>query len=928
MRQVGIGVQSAAAAAVVGATISLMLAAVVRVWGAAPFPAIVGISAMFGAFTVTPGLPRRAGLSIAALSLAFIAVAGCALPPGPALERWVFAFPVVLGAAAGAAVAYFKVELVRAPLPSVVLVLASALCLMAAPLAVGVAVGAIGTLLAGGPGAELRNYGARRSTFVWGGFLLAAAWWGAGLAVLLVERASLGPVPAFFVPVVAAIATGLALPIRRSWALAVAAVALCWAGVSLAGVVSDGRTLPMWGLALAGGILVRGWAPGHTALLVPLAASALALPLARSLPIAWQARGASAVSTTSGALAARLDRIRDGAEPHTSWSWTGASQWWEKGGLKLVELDGSVVGSSSRAAASERLAGTLAGCSARARGRVRVVGDDFGRVAEVVRGFGFEGIDMASPDRSIARAVADSDEAARATWLSADVRLLQVPPGALLGASGRASAVVEVIRVGWRDARTIWPDSSRLARHAAHVEDGGAHVLLLPGLGVDVAALRDTLRAFAAVWPVAAVYVPPEGAEELVVVGTAEPVTWDALSLCVRSAPWLRLAGLGSALELASLVIADHHAMAALAEGEAPSLGLPEAGEALPITSLFGADAESAHAFVGALPAELTARQSTRRAALQVLRASAGGDIRLALERARGLAAEAGAGVAIDPMVEPLLERARSVAARAALEGERSDLWAEADSVIEAALVMNPGSAAARCLRGDLAYSRRRADEALRWYSECAERDPQSSRAFQGVGAAQKALGRLPEAETALRESARLAPDDWATQLNLGSLLRQVGKLDEAERVLRRAEFLGSQTTDAGRSRTHLALARLYLQTSRAELALAEARRAELEEAGADSAFWSGAAQYELGAWAEAEASYRKALDRNGKLLDAREGLGLCLARRGDYRGAAEAFREVLAADPRRSVSREKLELLKPLLGAQAEAVRAAGNTP
>ncbi len=924
MRRFGPEMQLVASGVAVGAGASLLLMEVQRVWADAPLPTIIAAAAALAGFSTGGALSRLGpSLGVVAATLALVVV-GQLLAPGRALEHWVVALPLVVGLGAGATLRPFRVVFFRAPLlHSGVAFLTGVVVGQFPPVAGGVfAVVGAGVALAVEPG--VRDLAARRPIVAWGPLVALAAWWAFALAALLILRAAHEPAPLYFLRLAAAVAFGLLVRLPRLATAALAVLALVQGVASLSGGLAGGPGASVWVLGFAGGNLLKTFARGETRLLVPLFASLAALPLVRELPRDWQARGASAMAGGSGAMAGRLAELRSGAAAHTSWSWVGASQWWVEGRIRLVEIDGSAAGISGRTSASERLAGTLAGCSARSRGRVRLVGDDFGNAATVLRGFGFAGVDVAAPDRPLARAVADADDVARRTWLAADIRLLRLPSAALLAASGRASAVVELVRVGWRDGRTAWPDARRLARTAGRVDDGGAHVLLLPGLGVEVSALRSALSAFAGLWPVVAVYAPPEGAESLVVVGTERPVAWDDLSLCVRSAPWLRDYTLATALELGSLVIADHHAVADLPVGEAPGAGMPSEVELLPITALFTPEAEGGHVFAGALPEGLAARQATRRASLQVLRASAAGDIRVALERAQSLADDPGGGVAIDPMVEPLLERARGLAARAAAEGEGSAAWVEADSVVEAALLMNPGSAAARCLRGDLAFARRRADEALRWYTQCAERSPTDWRAFQGIGATQRTLGRMMEAEAALRESARLAPDAWAVQLNLGAFLRQIERLEEAERVLRRAVYLASSASDVGRSRAHLALARLYLQTSRAELALAESRRAEIEEPTADSAFWIGAAQYELQAWADAEASVRLALTRNPRLLDAREALGLGLARRGDYRAAAEAFREVLSVDPRRAVSREKLELLKPLLGAEAAEVRAA----
>ncbi len=525
------------------------------------------------------------------------------------------------------------------------------------------------------------------------------------------------------------------------------------------------------------------------------------------------------------------------------------------------------------------------------------------------------------PDAALADVLATADEGARRAWLSTEARLLRVPPRALLRARGEVDAVVEVVRVGWHDGRTAWPTSWHIEAAAKHVAKGGTHVLVLPGVGVDASVIAGAVRQFGEVWPVVGVFAAPQGAEHLILVGSTLAIPWSGVERCHASAAWLRGDGVASALDLGSLALGDHHMARAIESHAVPGVGLPSEPALLPVAGLLSDANESEHVFGGNVPASLVERQTTRRSAMAVLLAGAGGDVRAAVERARELADQPGAGAAIDPVIAPMLDRARAAATAARAEGSDSPRWAEADASIEAALLMNPASAAARCLRGDIAMLRRRVDEAARWYGECADREPESAAPWEGLARARMIQGDEEAAEEAFRAAVRVAPASWPAALNLGVFLRGRGEVEEAETWLRRAEERSATSTETGRTRPHLALAMLYLQTSRPMLALAEARRAEVDESTADSAYWTAAAQYELQAWSESEAGFRLALARRAGFVEAQNGLGLCLARRHDYGGAASAFRDVLARDPKNSVAREKLDLLRPILGKQEAAV-------
>jgi hypothetical protein len=79
----------------------------------------------------------------------------------------------------------------------------------------------------------------------------------------------------------------------------------------------------------------------------------------------------------------------------------------------VAELDGLVVGASSRARDAERLAGIVAACVTPRRERLRAVGDDLGLVATSAREQEFIGIDISSPDGVLLAGIASLDERLR-----------------------------------------------------------------------------------------------------------------------------------------------------------------------------------------------------------------------------------------------------------------------------------------------------------------------------------------------------------------------------------------------------------------------------------------------------------------------------------------------------------------------------------
>ncbi|MBM4392180.1 MAG: tetratricopeptide repeat protein [Deltaproteobacteria bacterium] len=741
-------------------------------------------------------------------------------------------------------------------------------------------------------------------------------------------RSSFAPAGRDLLPLVSALGLALAVPsaTARGATGRELAVSLCLrlapatlATVFVHHVFVDGRGAELgdWALAAAGlalGLAARSTTARATTGL--LAVSLLAMPrLLLELPPALARRAAaSAAGLSAGDAELGEVMARGRATASANVGALGGAMVWPLRDRVVVEFDGTLSGASARARAAESLAGVLAGCASSGRARLVVTGDELGLVAAAARDQGFSGIDVAAIAPVFAD-VAALDAGARRTWLAASTRLLRVPGPALLRLGDQASAVVIVQRAGHTSGAGTFPDAAGLA--AAHrLAPGGATVLQLPALGLDPAVLSEAIASFANEFHVATLWLPPEGGEQALLVGTDGPINWSSMLQCASaSRPFLAGRGLAGAEDLAGLVAADGEWLRGLAPRRAAGWSRSPAvsgSEALTLGRLGLDAAPPPRPWSDDAPVdEILRRRDGRRAALAVLEASVQGNVAAALEQARALADDPAAQAALEPLVAPMLERARASATSASREGVDSPHWAEAENAIQAALLLHPGSAAAHCARGEVAFARKRLDDAREAYESCAAKAPERLEAWEGIARSRRIDGDLAGAEAALRTALTLAPGRLQPALHLGIVLTDLGRSAEAEHWLRRAVTLAAEAEPSDRARVHLALARALVVSGRAPAALPEARRADLDAPSADSAYWLGAAQYALGATAEAEASFRVAIGRDPRHTGAINDLGSCLAGRGAYAEAAQSFREVLLIEPENRAATMNLSRLR-----------------
>lgn len=758
------------------------------------------------------------------------------------------------------------------------------------------------------------------------GTILAFPVVGGALLAWSLARAPLDPTPLGFTALAAGALVGVGLAVSR-WAalpgLALVGAVAFAVTQRLPDVLAQGPhagALAFGAGGLGAGLLLGALRPTLPDVAAATSLAALLLPAALARVPAPVAAWAARAETTTQANRARVAALRERATvAFAGVGATGATALLRRDPNVLAEVDGDIADPATRAGAAERFAGTLAACATDGRARARVGGDDLGLAVEALRAQSFLAIDTAVPDRGFGRAQADARPSLARAWLHPSVRLVALPAPAVLRAGPPADVVVEIVRAPWTDGRRTFPAARDLAATRATLAPGGAHVLALSATTLPDDALPAVVADFLAVYPGASLWLPPQGADTALLLGTVDgaPIPWERVERCVAAdRDALVELSVRSPVDLGALALADATSLAALPAGRRVGPGLPASLHAAPRIALAGLgtlDADPARLFTGA-PAELAGLGASRALLLDMLREAARGDVRDATARARELARTPGGARALEPVLAPHLDRARQAMARAAREGLASKAWEDAETALATARALAPRHAQTLCLEGELAGARGQLPRAEEAFAACAGADPTSVAAYDGLARARRSRGDLAGTEEALRSALRVGPNSWTTAQNLGFFLLENGRLEEAERMLKQAAATQSRDGGTLAPAPYLALARLYLETQRPELALAQAERAVGLGGGANALAYRGAARYELRQLDMAEEDFRAALAATPTHVLARYGLGQIQASRGEYELAAASFRAVVEADPQFADAREKLGRLARLV--------------
>ncbi|MFT5685336.1 MAG: tetratricopeptide (TPR) repeat protein [Myxococcota bacterium] len=902
------------------------------VLGSLPWLQVAGTLAQGRALTLLLALP---GLLVALLptSLGAVLTAGLLLaawgnrllPSSPRSWDGIAAAPGVLLGGVAATVGLLSLRGVLDPTPTAAVVM----------LAGGILGAALTRRIAPPPGAPGLLLGAGSLLVIWAG-------WGAGWVVLLslAEQATtVAHGRLLLLLPFGLLGLGVGIAVGGAWGREPAPLALPGLAIGLSTALLDlpGEAPPI--LIGVVGLLVIFWSshlPTRAVGLLALGAGAvvflsgrapsselaseglysrLRTPDARAKDAEIRATMRSAVAGWSarGSVAVRA--------PQATWDSSVSNR---SASRLLIEFDGLIAESPSRAATSDRLSGHLAGLLPERVDAVVILGDDLGEAATALLMHNPGRVRIATPMPAATRALASLDHSLQTTWLSPAVQLVPAHPELVLRTSSNLDAIIEIVRAPWADAARTIPDA---ARAEARLRDGGVYIAVLHlswwDTGTPQAVIADINRSFSHVQ----LWLPPAGADSLLVVGSQAPIP---LSRVLDRAGEATLSDLKMAapLDLASLAVSDRdaaHAWADTSNTPLRPLALPAAIFSRP------------HLHIGGLadwPAEpgtvwsmgdttehtdaLAERMQTRRTLLGLLTEAASGNMAGVFEHANQIQGSTLSVQTLDPLIEPHLASARQTIAEATRDGPDSPKWDAAARYATTARMLSPDSPRPLIAMGQIAAGQLNLEAAREHFEAALERAPGDPGALTALARLAHQRSDFTEAERLLQAAVAANPQSWLAHHRLGTLFLGLRRPEDAERSLRRAASLsgGKEPTP------HTGLAQAYLDLDQPVRALAEAELACQLDGGGFAWFLRGRAHFELDQLDQAESDYQRAVLLDPDLTLAHGAFAHIRALRGDLETARESYRLVLLKDPRNAAARENLRLIELQLAA------AKGATP
>ncbi len=606
----------------------------------------------------------------------------------------------------------------------------------------------------------------------------------------------------------------------------------------------------------------------------------------------------------------------------------------------VLDSDGTPVGRQGRFARSVAFAAHLGAMLAHDDGRYLLLGDDTSLGIESLLAHDPRTLDVAVPQPEAIRAMVREQNSLEPLLLAPAVHLWPVSPARLALESGRQDLILHLVNRSWMDAVSLLPGRYLFRTVSGNLAPGGVYVAVVSLEWWSVESLRRILRLFADIFPGATCWLPPVGADQLIVVGSNETSAISIPGLRERMNETTGLGTLlGSVIDVAdravlspsgmwNLIAADSSTLGSIYRppgssglwlpdvlGKSPALVLPEL-----LTSLSEPEEIFDPGNDPAIIQLLKARQNANRTFMDMLRNSGKGDMEALFQQAADLRRSAIGGRRLDSLIQPHLAEARKAMEIARKEGSLSAAWSEADNQLTLARLLNPESTEVALLLAEVQEARgnvSRAEEQYRWVLE---RAPGSLQALNGLARIRSARGDMISAEQILRKAVQEHPNEWTCHQNLGVLLLKAQKLQQAEKALRKAASLADSTEAAPWG----ALAEVHLAWKRFDAALVEAERTVRLSPSAYHYFLRGRAYYELGQDERAEHDFREAVLRDPDFYLARGGLGQILATRGELDAAEKEFMQVLAKDPGNTPARLNLQQIEELRRAESKAPESA----
>ncbi len=634
----------------------------------------------------------------------------------------------------------------------------------------------------------------------------------------------------------------------------------------------------------------------------------------------------------------------------SSWIFAG---WDSEGSIALRDLetrlvadvDGSPVLTTGRFASTLRFVGHLAPLLAPEGGRFLVLGDETGTATTQLVKHQPRIVQLSVAQPRLLRALAAHDEQLRSALLAPGAQLHSVPPGWLMLHAGPQEAILQLFPRPWPDAGSGFPveDQLRLASH--QLAPGGIYLAVIDLLSLEHAELISILDLFLDRFPGAWGWMPPEGADSLILVGASSSDRFDYQRLQPALAslpPGMDASPSRAPLDYADRCLFQRAGLAQLVSASEPRRRRPRLSLApalqRPAASLLSGFTEVISSPAGCWEldddapeiAALDTRGEAAASLLSLLASSHSGDLQALFEQARELQTADMGSRELDTLIAPHLARARDHIGQSAKAGPRHPGWQAAANELTLAIMLHPKNLEARLMLAEVHEAQEEPAQAESLYRAVLEIEGDQLDALFGVARTRAQRGDPAGAEEMLRRATELHPRDCRSHQNLGVLLLQDARLDEAEASLLKASALAAEDASLSaeaRAATNAALAELFLAQGRPMVARAEALQALQRSPSAYHHFLVGRCHYDLELPGPAERAFRQAVLIDPDFFPARGALGLIFAQRGDLEQAAAAFQIVLTQDPGNPAALRNLQAVQRLQ-AEDEATRSGEAFP
>jgi tetratricopeptide (TPR) repeat protein len=238
-----------------------------------------------------------------------------------------------------------------------------------------------------------------------------------------------------------------------------------------------------------------------------------------------------------------------------------------------------------------------------------------------------------------------------------------------------------------------------------------------------------------------------------------------------------------------------------------------------------------------------------------------------------------------------------------ALTWKQCGIYADAETLWQATLRLNPASWMAQCNLGSAFLDKGQVDVAIGHFQKALDIKPDYAEAFYNLGLSFRKQGRLDEAIAHYQKALAIRPGYAEAHYNLGNVFAQQARLDEAI-----AHYQLALQFKPGYAEAHYNLGTAFFQQGKMDEAIAQYQKAlEIKPDNAEAHYTLGTIFGQQGRMDEAIRHFQKALEIKPAYADAQNGLGNGFSQMGRMDEAIAHYQKAVEISPDYAEARKNL---------------------